>query len=266
MMPLLICAGPRALPTSALAQAYYLAGSIEPVILRPAASAEHNARFAPGTRFIDDEDLAGVEEVRAWLRTHAEEMARFHRAPGWFLQQFIKVAAVAALDTEYVFISDGDTIFSLPLLQEVLRTPQLLATGESHENYDRLLLAFGLAPPSLSCVANGNVFPRHPLLRELATAAGFRAMMEEHVLPSRGQLDFSEYQLVGSLLEPRLGLRPIRLFRRFDLLTGPPETVQPARIRQALTRYDALAIETEHHSSLLKRIGARLFYAAARSW
>lgn len=266
MIPFLICAGPKALPTSALAQAYYRAAAIQPLIVRPAACADRDDLFAPGTRFLDDEELPGVVEVRAFLQAHADTMAQFHRAPGWFLQQFIKLAAVRAMDAEYVFLSDGDTIFSLPLLQDLLRTPQVIATGEKHENYDRLLRALGLTPPSRSCVANGNVFPRHPRLRELATAEGFRAVMKEHVLPSRGELDFSEYQLVGSLLEPQLGLRPIRLFRRFDLLTGAPETVPHAHIRQALTRYDALAIETEHHSSLLKRVAARLFYAAGRSW
>ncbi len=266
MLPLVICCGPRALPTAALASAYYAADGVTSIVVRPRDYRSHDDRFAAGTRFIDDEALAGVEEVRRFLVNSADALARFNRAPGWFLQQFIKLAAVCTLDAPFTFIADGDTIFSHDLLRTVLRKPTVLTTGETYGNYDRLLVAMGLAPPPLSCVANGNVFAPGPVLQELAKPAGFEAVLRDHVLPSGGALDFSEYQITGSLLEPRIGSRRIRMFRRFDLLIRDIEDIPQTRVERALRRYDAVAIEANHHRSAAKRAAAHLFYGAGRSW
>lgn len=266
MLPLVICAGPRALPTAAVAAGYYAADGIHSIVVRPAACADHDAHFKPGTRCIDDEALPGVEAVGAYLGAHRERLASFSRAPGWFLQQFIKLAAVAMLDTDYVFIADGDTIFSNRLLREVLTRPAILTTGEQYENYDRLLIALGIAPPEHSCVANGNVFPRDPLLQRLATPDGFMSILEEYVFPSRGALDFSEYQIAGGLLQSSLAMRRIKMFRRFDLLISSLEQVPAAYVERALRRYDAVAIEANHRRSPARQIAARLFYSIGRSW
>jgi len=266
MFPLVICAGPRALPTAAVASCYYAANGIRPIVVRPAACADHDAHFADSTRWIDDEALPGVEAVGAYLRAHREQLASFDRAPGWFLQQFIKLAAIAMLDTDYVFIADGDTIFSHRLLRDVLTQPVILTTGEQYENYDRLLVALGLTPPEHSCVANGNVFPRDPLLQRLATPEGFISILEKHVFPSGGKLDFSEYQITGSLLQTRLAMRRIRMFRRFDLLIDSLEHVSDTLVERALCRYDAVAIEANHRRSPARRIAAQIFYFIGRSW
>lgn len=266
MLPLVICAGPHALPTAAVASHYYAADGIRSIVVRPAACADHDARFAPSTRCIDDEALAGVETVGIYLRAHRERLASFDRAPGWFLQQFIKLAITAMLDTDYVFIADGDTIFAHRLLHDILTQPAILTTGERYENYDRLLIALGLTPPGRSCVANGNVFPRDPLLQRLATPEGFVSILEEHVFSSNGALDFSEYQITGSLLQSRLAMRRIRMFRRFDLLIDSLDHVPAAFVERALCRYDAIAIEANHRRSPTRRIAAQIFYAIGRSW
>ncbi|KQM63546.1 MULTISPECIES: DUF6492 family protein [unclassified Sphingomonas] len=266
MLPLVICAGPRALPTAAVASRYYAADGIPAIVIRPAAYADHDARFEPGTHCIDDEALAGVESVSAYLRGQRERLASFDRAPGWFLQQFIKLAAVAMLDTDYVFIADGDTVFSRRLLRDMLTQPAIMTTGEQYANYDRLLAALGLAPPERSCVANGNIFPRDPLLRRLATPEGFMSILEDHIFPSRGALDFSEYQLTGSLLQSHLAMRRIKMFRRFDLLIDNLDDIPAAFVERALRRYDAIAIEANHHRSLARQVAARIFYGIGRSW
>lgn len=266
MLPLVICAGPRALSTTAVASRYYAVDGIHSIVVRPKACEDHDVGFAPGTRCIDDESLVGVEEVGTYLRAHRERLAKFDRAPGWFLQQFIKLSAVFTLDTNYVFIADGDTIFSHRLLRNVLTQPTVLTTGEKYENYDRLLIALGLTPPALSCVANGNVFPRDPLLRRLATPEGFISILEDHIFPSNGMLDFSEYQIAGSLLQSRLAMRRIKMFRRFDLLIKDLDNIPAAFVDRALRRYDAVAIEANHRSSPARRIAARIFYGIGRSW
>lgn len=266
MLPLVICAGPRALPTAAVASRYYAADGIPSIVIRPAAYADHDARFEPGTRCIDDEALTGVESVNAYLRDQRERLASFGRAPGWFLQQFIKLAAVAMLDTEYVFIADGDTIFSHRLLRDILTQPEIMTTGERYANYDRLLVALDLTPPERSCVANGNVFSRDPLLRRLATPEGFVSILEDHILPSHGALDFSEYQMTGSLLQSLLAMRRIKMFRRFDLLIDNLDDVPAAFVERALHRYDAIAIEANHRRSFARRMAARIFYGIGRSW
>lgn len=266
MLPFVICAGPRALPTAAVASHYYAANGIQSIVVRPAACADHDAHLEPSTRCISDEALPGVETVGAYLRAHRDRLASFDRTPGWFLQQFIKLAAVAMLDTDYVFIADGDTIFSHRLLRDVLARPAILTTGEKYENYDRLLVALGLTPPQQSCVANGNFFPRELMLQRLATPEGFVSILEEHIFPSGGELDFSEYQITGSLLQSRLAMRRIKMFRRFDLLIDGLEHVPTAFVERALRRYDAVAIEANHRRSPARQIAARLFYSLGRSW
>lgn len=266
MIPLLVFAGPRALPTAATASAYYAECGIAVTIVRSRTCAVDDRRFPQNTHFVDDETFPGVGEIKDFLTANRDTLARFGRAPGWFLQQFIKLAAVAAWTDDLVFVADGDTIFSHALLDRVLREPVILMTGETFANYDRLLREWGLNPPSLSCVANGNVFSKAPLLQELATPAGFRAMLENHVLPSQGALDFSEYQIAGSLLEPELGSMRIRMFRRFDLLIDDIAEVPLTSVKRALRRYDAVAIEANHHRSIAKRVAARAFYAIGQSW
>lgn len=266
MLALLVFAGPRALPTAMAASIYYADGGISATIVRPRDCARHDNEFAPGTRFIDDEALPGVAEIRHFLIEHADILARFCRTPGWFLQQFIKLAAVVSSDHDRVFVADGDTIFSTALLDGIMRNPVVLTTGEKFENYDRLLGKLGLSPPRFSCVANGNVFTKAPIIRDLATAKGFKAMLCEHVIASGGRLDFSEYQVMGSLLEPQLGSRRIRMFRRFDLLVGDGARVPLPLVKRALRRYDAVAIEANHHRSLMKRLAAQVLYTVGRSW
>lgn len=266
MLPLLISAGPRAMGTATLASAYYADAGITVIVVRPRKCAAHDAAFPSGTRFIDDEALTGFNQVKAFLEAQRPELERFHRTPGWFLQQFIKLVAVVTINEPYLFLADGDTIFSRTLLADVLRDPTILTTGETYGNYDRLLVALGLHPPRASCVANGNVFSPLPLIRDLATPAGFEEMMRTHILASGGALDFSEYQITGSLLEPVLGSRRIRMFRRFDLLIGDVAAPPSAAVARALRRYDAVAIEADHHRSGAKRLAARFLYGIGRSW
>lgn len=266
MPPFLIFAGPSALPTVSISVPYYLARGFKPNIVRPRSCAEHDWRFGSQTDVIDDEALIGTAEVLAFLRSHGEELGRFGRSPGWFYQQFVKLAATAAQSDNLTFIADGDTIFSARLLDEIFCNPIVLSTGENYANYDRLVKALGLSPTPFSCVANGNFFARHPVMSELATAEGFIAVLKEHILPSNGVLDFSEYQIAGSVLEPRLGSRPVRIFRRFDLLIGMSDDKTAQKAARALQRYDAIAIERHHHSSFAKRLAAHTFYWAGRSW
>jgi hypothetical protein len=221
--------------------------------------------FAPGTQFIDDESLRGYEEVRTFLWRHSEALAQFSRRPAWYLQQYIKLATRLTLEDFLIFIADGDTIFSRTLLKTVLTIPTMLTTGENHPNYDRLLLAMGVVPPSRSCVANGNFFRRDPLICELATPAGFLSMIEEKVIASRGALDLSEYQLAGGLLEPTLGSRRIRMFRRFDLVRSHT-SIPKQFLTASLERFDAVAFEFGHHDSVRKRLAAKILYALGYSW
>ena len=85
--------------------------------------------------------------------------------------------------------------------------------------------------------------------------------LRSHDIYSRGRFGAWLYEIGNMDHSGMMGVEFVD-----HVLTGAPETVPASHIRRALTRYDALAIETEHHTSLLKRVGARLFYAAGRSW
>lgn len=266
MLPLAISAGPRAIATAAVASAYYADAGIAAIVVRPRECATHDTAFPSGTRFIDDESLPGMQQVKAFLKSQQSALNQFHRTPGWFLQQFIKLVAVVEIGAQRLFLADGDTIFSHALLATVLREPTILTTGETYGNYDRLLVALGLTPPRSSCVANGNVFSPLSLIRELASPDGFENLMRKHVLASKGALDFSEYQITGSLLEPSIGSRRIKMFRRFDLLVENLNAPSSKAVAKALLRYDAVAIEVDHHRSMAKRAAAHFLYGIGRSW
>lgn len=213
-----------------------------------------------------DEEIPGYAEVSRFLATHQDVLRRRGRSTVWYLQQYLKLAYVWD-KSSWVFIQDGDTLFSPSLLGEMRLSPFLLTTREDITAYSATAASVGLPVYPRSFIANGGVFSPQ-VLRGLAPRAAdwFIDVMQRAVLPAAGA-DFSEYQIMGALLARDLPIRPLRLFRRFDLLAGSgggPSTLE--RARRALARYDAVAFEAAHQSSVIKRLAGQLAYRVGYTW
>jgi len=220
-----------------------------------------------GAGLIADEDIAGYNEVRRFLFDNETIWRRYGRSGNWYLQQFLKFAYLAATPSRTVFVADGDTVFSRNFLGDMDRNAFRATVKEIHPPYDNLVGRLGLPVPPRSCVTNGGLFSRSLLPRPEALADWFMMVMRDHVLPGLPGADFSEYQIMAACWGDRIPARPIRLFRRFDLLIpSMAEERVAALISSALQRYDAVAVERSHASSLVRRIAARMLYAAGYSW
>jgi hypothetical protein len=213
-----------------------------------------------------DEDVEGFDEVRSELqRMHAQELLK-GRSVGWYLQQYLKLADAWRSSTR-CFIHDGDTVFSPHLLRRLAVSHELLTTREDTDSYNFAAQTVGLPTEVRSFVANGGLF--YPdVLQRLHTepARWFLDVMDQGVLRSNGRGDFSEYQIMGALLKEQLPMRRIAMFRRFDLLSRPDAPQAVSRVQRALVRYDAVAFEAGHHSSLPKRWAGHLAYGLRYSW
>lgn len=266
-LPIIISSGPRSLPVASLAAQYYQSsssGALDLVLLRPRACADFELPLT--IRTVDDEAVPGFAHVRERLTALSPKIRAYGRSPGWYLQQYLKLAGIRHIAPQGAILTDGDTIFSIELLKDLVERPTVLTTKEKFGNYNNFVEAIGIAPHHESCVANGNVFYPALLPPAVTEPAGFLELVEQHVVASDGASDFSEYQLMGSILAPRLTTRRIRMFRRFDLLGRAEATPSIGKVTEALRRYDAIAIEYEHHRSVSRRVLASVLFRFGYSW
>jgi len=216
---------------------------------------------------VNDEDVPGSISVLHFLRQHSQELLVRSRSANWYYQQYLKLA-VAWFSDDYVFIQDGDTIFSAMILNELALSPQVLCTRENIRQYDAGLSLIGLPKVGVSCIANGGVFCPRLLARLGADPKEWflNAFIRSVISSSLPSSDFSEYQVMGSLMSCGHSLRQISLFRRLDLLSFGSFDHQSRFVARALNRYDAVAFEWAHRGSRLKRLGAMFKYVIGQSW
>ena len=264
--------GPRTADIAQAAERIYRAAdlSLELVFITPSREMAllSGAAGRTSVQVIADEDVAGYQLVSGWLADHAAQFAALGRSSRWYLQQYLKLA-YAWTRASPTFIHDGDTIFAPSLLSLLCSSKFVLTTKEDASLYNSGCQRLGFAVATKhSLIANGGLFDGE-LLRPLgAPEDWFIRSIQETVLDGPGS-DFSEYQIVGNLLLAHHAnpLRPMKFFRRFDLLT-PSGSSLPSdrRLQQALQRYDAIAFERGHQQSLRHRLAGRLAYWIGRSW
>jgi hypothetical protein len=264
--------GPRTADIAQTADRLYRAAGLplELVFITPSRDIVSLSGTADRTsvQVVADEDVPGYQLVSRWLADHAAQFAALGRSSRWYLQQYLKLA-YAWSRASPTFIHDGDTIFAPRLLLRLCNSKFVLTTKEDASLYNLGCQRLGIeVATKRSLIANGGLFDGE-LLRPLGSPEDwFIRSIQETVLHGPGS-DFSEYQIVGNLLlahHPNQ-LRPMKFFRRFDLLT-PSGSGLPSdrRLQQALKRYDAIAFERGHQQSLRHRLAGRLVYWAARSW
>jgi hypothetical protein len=270
-----VCAifcGPSAIAAVELALSLYAEAELTmPIeVIAPARCSAALRKVCPSdlnVQLLSDEDLPGHAEALRELERRADALQRRGRSARWYLQQYLKMARAWHAERR-VFIHDGDTVFAPRLLEELAFRPQLLTTREQVSTYNDAQRQMGLASHERSFIANGGLF-EPALLRRLADEplSWILQFLDHAVLTEHGGGDFSEYQIMGSLILRERGWpeHPLRLFRRLDLLVSEPMSGR-ARVKGAWARYDAVAFETVHHTSVAKRVAARAAWILGHSW
>lgn len=265
----IIC-GPQAIPATRLAIKIYNdhKPSIPITVLMP-AQIRHQADWqTSATRLIAiDEEIIDRDRIISFLSHQHHLGALRGKSVNWYLQQYLKLAH-SWNSTHPVFINDGDTIFSPKLLDEMFNSPFLLTTNESTAIYNNTAAACNLPTNERSFVANGGLFVPTALRRLSNNPADwFIETMQRGVIKQNGNADFSEYQIMGSLIKNEYAQRRIKLFRRFDLITNPSNAAATTKkANEALKYYDAIAFEPAHNSSPKHRLLAKIAYAIGYSW
>jgi len=265
-----IVCGPDAGPTTRLALSIYRDAGIDiPMAVLTPERCAHDSSWNdfPAVRLLLDEEVRDRERIVSFLETHRTKNALRGRSTNWYLQQYLKLSHVWN-SASPIFVHDGDTIFSPALLQQQMVSPFLMTTKEKTLAYNAASLAAGIPIYGKSFVANGGIFyPEYLQMLSANPADWFIEVMERGVIRSGSIGDFSEYHIMGSLLKKNFPIRQIAIFRRFDLLVPSPQNLDAKRrCLLALKRYNAIAFETAHRSTPVKRLLGRLAYLAKYSW
>lgn len=195
------------------------------------------------------------------------------RRAGWYLQQFLKLAAAAEPGPSWRLLWDGDTLPLRPLRllsDESPPRPLLAPRGGHHPPYlrtiERLLGAGSLAPHSF---VHEHLLLRHDLVVALLDAIRARAASgvpwPAHVLDSIDPRDLrrsnvSEFETYGTFVHRRdrshFAVRPLRSTRDAMIVLGP--TPATAGLQGLSRRFDLATFEARHRTSRRGRWRARL--------
>lgn len=265
-----IVCGPMAVQSTRLALKIYRDAGLDipmTVLMPERCARDEGWKEFPAIRIAVDEEVKDRDRVLSFLTTAHNSGYLKGRSTNWYLQQYLKLAhSWEALGS--VFIHDGDTIFAPLLLAELQVSPYLLTTNEDTTAYNAAARECGLPTYKASFVANGGIF-LPAVLKSLSSdpAEWFLEIIKKGVIADGVTGDFSEYQIMGSLLRQNFPIHKIKMFRRFDLLVQPNlDSLAERKCAAALKKYDAIAFEMGHRSTPLRKVLGRLAYSVGYSW
>lgn len=219
---------------------------------------------------IRDEREVDLGLDRTAIERHLADRGADPRRAGWYLQQFLKLAAAAEPGTEWRLVWDGDTLPLRPLrllTDEATPRPLLAPREDRHPPYfrtiERLLGPGPLAPCSF--------IHEHLLMRRDLAAALLDSLRAEgepwalRVLAAVAEADlvpsgFSEFETYGAFVHRRdpqhFALRPLRSTRDAMVVLGPRPTA--ANLIALSNRFDLATFEARHRTSRRGRWRATL--------
>ncbi len=216
---------------------------------------------------IPDESFNAYLDVRVAIDKFVSEENPYKRSAGWYMQQYLKIAAVSRSEGLAVVI-DGDTVLRPKTIEKMIGDKIIAVTKESVEIYNAGLALIGVQSsnaPYPSFVANFGLIDSDVLRDKFPEPDKFYIKWLEMIKANKIG-DISEYQLFGTLMcnDGWRGKR-INIFRRADLLSASPRPISDV-CDQLLKRYDAVAFENHHAQGLFKKIAARVAVAVGYSW
>lgn len=252
---------------------------IEVIAAADAVSPLRHALGAGDAISIRDEREVELGIDRAAIERHLADRGADPRRAGWYLQQFLKLAAAARPGASWRLVWDGDTLPLRPLRflsDEVPPRPLLAPRVELHPPYfkaiDRLL---GPGPLVSYSFIHEHLLMRQDLAaRLIAELAGPRehrtapwpmrvleAIDDEDLFPS----GFSEFETYGTFvhrLDPEaFAPRPLASTRDAMVRLGPRPSA--AGLIALSSRFDVATFEARHLASRRGRWRQRLGLRAA---
>lgn len=193
---------------------------------------------------------------------------------GWYYQQFLKFAVVAAAREACVLVLDADTVVMCDIQcnQNVFFTSK-----ERHEPYfDHFRILFRATPPlKASAIANFMWFNTEAVREMLSEIEALHhddwwkvIINIANDISADGA--FSEYETYANWFSLRHGPHfevPIHIFRRGDLLVRSVTDYTRVIAEVESAGYDAVAFELNHRGGFLRRLGTRLLLKfAIKRW
>ena len=193
---------------------------------------------------------------------------------GWYYQQFLKFAVVAASKEDKVLVLDADTV----VLRDIQSEAGVFFTSkERHDVYFEHFQDLFNAPAPFKASAITNFMWFNPealraLLQEITEIhheVWWKVIVEIANKKSANGA-FSEYETYANWYSIRRGPHteiPIHIFRRGDLLLRHPADYQRVVSEVESKGYDAVAFELNHRGGFYRRLGAwLLFKLAIKQW
>ena len=224
---------------------------------------------------IRDEREVDLGLDRTAIERHLADRGADPRRAGWYLQQFLKLAAASEQGPDWRLLWDGDTLPLRPLRllsDEAPPRPLLAPREDRHPPYFRTierLLGKG------AFAAHSFIHEHLLVRRDLAAALLDSLRAEGTPWPHRvlGAIDaadlvpsgFSEFETYGTFVhrrDPRhFATRPLRSTRDAMVVLGPCPTA--ANLIALSNRFDLATFEARHRTSRRGRWRARLGLRAA---
>jgi hypothetical protein len=193
---------------------------------------------------------------------------------GWYFQQFLKYAAVAAAQDRRVLVLDADTV----VLRDIECEPGTFFTSKARHRdyYEHFKILFGdLISFQASAITNFMWFDSDEVRRMLVEICERHSKSWWLAIISiangiHAECAFSEYETYANWVSLRHGCHtevPIHIFWRGDLLLRS-RTDHYRVLREVEKRgYDAVAFEMQHRRGIIRQLGARfILNFSIRRW
>ncbi|MGA1399008.1 MAG: DUF6492 family protein [Phycisphaerales bacterium] len=218
----------------------------------------------------DERDVAGVPDRGSIEAILASRGADPQRA-GWYLQQFLKLAAAAEPGAGWRLVWDGDTLPLRPLRlfsSDPSPRPLLAPREDRHEPYFRTLeRLIGHGEVAAHSFIHEHLLMRSDLVAAMLhqISAGGHDAWPTRVLAAIDDRDlvpsgFSEFETYGTFVHRRdpshFALRPLRSTREAMVVLGPSPSA--ASLAALARRCDLATFEARHRASRRGRWRQRL--------
>jgi len=276
----IVCVGPGPVGVALAAieglRAFTGVARIDVLAAPDAAEALRSALRSAHDVSIRDEREIAIGADRAAIEDRLAARGADPRRAGWYLQQFLKLAAAAAPGADWRLVWDGDTLPLRPLRllsDDSPPRPLLAPRAARHPPYFRTIARLLGAGPLAPC----SFIHEHLLMRRDLAAAlldALRIGSEPWPLRVLAAIDdgdlmpsgFSEFETYGTFAYRRdpqhFRLRPLRSTREAMVVLGPRPTA--ANLAVLSRRLDLATFEARHRTSRRGRWRARLGLRAAR--
>lgn len=192
----------------------------------------------------------------------------FINTVGWYYQQYLKLKSVE-LSSGIIVIIDGDSFLDPKYLDHCIKNKIISTSNEDVSKYNSLLDSngFTINKKNISYITNFGIISSELFRKKILSVDQYFQQLINYAANSKRSVDISEYQIFGNMMvEDGWKMRPLKFFRRGDLLLinlfGESFTISMS----LLCGYKTIAFEHAHRRGLLKILLAQIIFLFNYSW